>query len=69
MPKFGGRPPILRFRLAGMPRAYKSRKIGEKNSARFRDMNFRIFDEKSKFLELGEFELAKISQSMRLGPI
>ena len=38
-----------------MPRAYKSRKFGDKISARFRDMNFRNLGEKSKFLELGEF--------------
>jgi len=54
-PKFGGRPPILSFRFAGMPRAYKSRKSGEKISARFQDMNFRNLGEKSTFLELGEF--------------
>ena len=38
-----------------MPRAYKSRKFGDKISARFRDMNFRNLGKKSKFLELGEF--------------
>ena len=34
-----GRPLILRFHFAGMPRAYKAQKFGEKISACFRDMN------------------------------
>ena len=42
-----------------MPRTYKSRKFGEKISARFRDMNFRNFGKKSTFLELGEFPMVQ----------
>jgi len=54
-PKFGGRPPILRLPLVGTLDPYKRWNFGEKNFARFGDMNFWKFVKNFNFLELGEF--------------